>query len=65
MSISNAVLLELAKRWEADAMEPETAPREEGYSEYAAQGAREAKRECADALKMLITLLGQTEVSGS
>ena len=58
------VLLELAKRWEADAKPPDTMEAsEEGNCDHAkqegkAQGEREAKRECADTLRTLVSMLG-------
>lgn len=58
--MKDAVLLELAKRWEREA----TAPNCEDGSDDAkvgnaiAKGRREAKRECADGLRMLVGMLG-------
>lgn len=54
------ILLELASRWEHDAKAPEC---EDGSPEAAisnaiAHGQRQGKRECADALRMLVQLLG-------
>lgn len=59
--MNSAILLELAKRWERDAVEPEC---QDGAPEAAignaiAKGERQAKRECADALRMLVQLLGE------
>lgn len=66
--MKDAVLMELVERWQADAVEPELM---EG-SQWAeienavAKGERQAKRECADTLRMLVALLGEktTVVSG-
>ena len=58
--MKKAVLLELAARWEQDAIEPEN----QDGSEQAVlpnavqQGIREGRRECADGLRMLVDLLG-------
>ena len=54
------ILMELAKRWEADAKEPEVRDisAESSIRNAVEKGQRQAKRECADALKMLIQLLG-------
>ena len=54
------ILLELANKW----MQDGEVPKEEDGSEQAkipnaiAQGQREYKRECADALRTIVTLLG-------
>lgn len=59
--MKDAILLELARRWEIDAAPPEF---EEGGSPEAERnsagrrGMREAKRECADTLRTLISVLG-------
>lgn len=58
--MKDAVLLELAARWEREAVEPQC---EDGSPEAAignakAHGRRQGLRECADALRMLIRLLG-------
>jgi hypothetical protein len=54
------VLLELAKRWEQDAVEPVTQDGAEQAKirNAVSQGERQAKRECADALRMLVSILG-------
>ena len=58
------VLLELAKRWEADAKTPDTMEAsEEGNCDHAREdgrqrGARETKRECADTLRTIVSMLG-------
>lgn len=58
--MKDSILLELAHRWDADAHVPECM---DGSPEAAVpnaidRGRREAKRECADALRMLVGLLG-------
>lgn len=58
--MKDAILLELAKKWEQDAKAPQC---EDGSPEaqrgnYISQGRREGKRECADAIRMLVQLLG-------
>lgn len=57
--MKSAILLELAKRWEADAAEPVTQDGSQAIRNAIDRGHREAKRECADALKMLVSLLGE------
>jgi len=54
-----AILLELAARWERDAIQPDC---ENGAPEAQRQndidhGIRQGKRECADSLKMLVSIL--------
>ena len=58
--MNTAVLLELIRRWEHDATEPTVMDGSEQAKvpNAIARGQREAKRECADALRMLISLLG-------
>ena len=54
-----AILLELAARWERDAKEPQVedgSPAANGPNAVN-KGKREAKRECADTLRMIIKLL--------
>ena len=54
--MKNATLLELAYQWEMQAKTPE---KQDGKIPNAkAEGAREAKRECADAIRMLCSVLG-------
>lgn len=58
--MKDAVLLELATRWERDAQEPRC---QDGSADAALRnatehGIRQGKRECADALKTLVQLLG-------
>ena len=58
--MNEAVLIELAKRWEQDAVEPNC----ENGASYAAEenakakGKRETLRGCADTLRMLVSALG-------
>lgn len=61
--MKSSILLELAKRWEQDAVEPQCqdgAPSAQEFNAIA-KGERQAKRECADALKMLVQLLGDKD----
>ena len=55
------VLLELARRWEADAIPPdvENGDAAAWHDNAIAKGHRECKRECADALRMLVDLMGE------
>jgi len=58
--MKDAILLELAKRWEEDAKPPKAqdgSPDAE-ISNAVERGHRECKRECADALRMLVSVLG-------
>ena len=54
------VLLELAARWQNDAVEPEIKDGSEQavLPNAVQQGIREGKRECADGLRMIVDLLG-------
>jgi len=54
--MKNEILVEIAKVWIADAKEPEIQDGSDHakLSNARAQGMREAKRECADTLKMLV-----------
>lgn len=58
--MKEVVLLELARRWESEAKEPQAmdGSDEAKIPNAIASGERQAKRECADALRMLIDLLG-------
>lgn len=58
--VKNSVLIELAKRWDDDAKEPEflDGSNEAIVSNSIAKGERHAKRECADTLRKLIEILG-------
>ena len=65
--MKDAILLELAERWERDAVSPQVA---DGSPEAAvgnakAQGQRESKRECADTLRTLVLLLGRNDIPAS
>ena len=60
--MKDALILELASRWEQEAVEPEDEV-EDGSDEAKvrnaeARGRRQAKRECADAIRMLVDLIG-------
>ncbi len=63
--MKSSILLELARRWEEDAAEPVTVEGsdtpENRHRQALGQGVRSAKRECADALKMLVSLLGSKD----
>lgn len=56
--MKNEILLELARRWEAEAEVPvvEENHDDNGVSHAKAQGYRECKRECADTIKTLISI---------
>lgn len=58
--MKDAILLELASRWEREAQEPRVVSDsdEARIPNAIAQGERQAWRECADALRMLVSLLG-------
>lgn len=58
--MKDSILLELASRWERDAREPRVVDGgdEAKISNAIAGCERQAKRECADALRMLVSLLG-------
>jgi hypothetical protein len=55
----NEALFELAKRWESDATNPvcENGAPEAAIDNAIANGIRQGKRECADMLRMLISIL--------
>jgi len=66
--MKSVILLELAKRWEQDAQPPKTsafapAPIDEAINSVInrahASARSETLRECADALKSLVALLGE------
>lgn len=61
--MKSVILLELARRWELDAVEPKCQDGSVGSEIHNAigEGERRAKRECADALKMLVQLLGERD----
>lgn len=58
--MNDAVLIELARRWEMDAREPVAmdGSDEARIPNAIAQGERQAKRECADMLRTLVSMLG-------
>jgi hypothetical protein len=61
--MKNSVLIELAKRWEEEARTPECnngAP-EAAIGNAEAHGRRQGMRDCADALRMLVDLLGSKD----
>jgi hypothetical protein len=60
MPMKDAVLLELASRWEREAHQPETEDGSEDakISNAIAHGRRQGMRECADGLRSLIELIG-------
>lgn len=57
--MKDVILLELARRWDLDAVPPdcEDGSPEAQRSNGIAEGRREAKRECADTLRTLVSLL--------
>lgn len=59
--MKSSILLELTRRWEQDSAEPQcqNGSEEAKIGNAIAKGERQAKRECADALKMLVYLLGE------
>ena len=59
--MKDAVLIELANRWDAQAVQPEKQDGSENAKIPNAKeaGRREAKRECADTIRMLISLIGE------
>lgn len=59
--MKSLILLELAKRWEEDAVEPQCQDASPSAQEFnaIAKGERQAKRECADTLRMLVSILGE------
>jgi len=61
--MKDVVLIELANRWEADSIQPDT---EKGAEEAKignaiAKGRRVAKQECATTLKRLVSILGEKD----
>lgn len=58
--MNDAILLELATRWEREAKTPEVQNGAEEFKLHNAkeQGERECKRACADTLRMLVGILG-------
>lgn len=61
--MKDAILLELARRWDLDAVSPdcEDGSPEARYINGIASGRRETKRECADTLRTLVGILGDEE----
>lgn len=59
--MKDSILLELARRWDQDAMEPHAldGSPEAVEGNAVARGERQAKRECADALRTLVSMLGE------
>ncbi|WP_168442425.1 hypothetical protein [Pontiella desulfatans] len=58
--MKNEVLIELAERWEREAVTPKCqdgAPEAE-MGNAVRKGQRETKRECADTLRTLVSILG-------
>jgi len=57
--MKNEILLELAKRWDNDAANPvcEDGSPEAQRGNNIAEGIRQGKRECADTLRMLTSIL--------
>ena len=58
--MKDAILIELAARWDRDAIAPQ---RESGYEDAkignaVSKGERQAKRECADTIRTLVQMLG-------
>ena len=58
--MKDIIVLELANRWEQDATSPRIADgsKEAEITNAVARGRREAKRECADTLRQLVSVLG-------
>lgn len=58
--MKDVILLELANRWEIEAISPSVVDGnpEAKIPNAIAQGHREAKRECADTLRVLIGMIG-------
>ena len=58
--MKDAVLLELATRWDKEAKSPEcqNGSKEAEIGNAKAEGGRETKRECADTLRTLVGMLG-------
>lgn len=59
--MKDAILIELAARWERDATTPECedGSKEAEIGNAIAKGERQTKRECADTLRALVSMLGQ------
>lgn len=65
--MKDEVLVELARRWERDAAEPGVEDGSPGaeVNNAKSQGMRETKRECADTLRTLVLILGETQLACS
>lgn len=61
--MNDSVLIELARRWESDAEIPNAmdGSDEAKVPNAIAQGERQAKRECADTLRVLVSMLGSRD----
>lgn len=59
--MKDTILMELATRWERETQTPncEDGSPDAQIGNAISRGNREAKRECADALRMLVSLLGE------
>ena len=59
--MKDVILLELANKWEADALSPKTenGEKEATIGNAIAKGQRKAKRECARALIDLVVIIGE------
>ena len=64
--MKDSILLELARRWDQEAATPlvQDGSPEAQLGNALAKGRREGKRECADALRILIELLGSKRHDG-
>lgn len=64
--MKDAVLLELAARWERDAKAPDCCDGSEAAKipNAKAQGERETLRMCADTLRLLVQMLGDKDQRG-
>ena len=62
--MKDAILIELATRWENEADESAQTDLDGGRAaeieNAKAKGRREGKRECADGIRILVSLLGET-----
>jgi len=61
--MKDAILLELANRWEQEAKTPECldGSPEADIRNAVSKGHRECKRECADTVRTLVSLLGEAK----
>jgi hypothetical protein len=61
--MKDAILIELANRWDRDRLKntTEDGSKEAEIPNAVAKGHREGLRECADALRSLVNLLGEQE----